>query len=453
MKIMNPDLHKTYSKLVDRCLGISSLKISKSTKLPKIEAKKIIRNRNKEKTLRIETTKVPYYYGFVQRYETQINNLPEFQDFESIIRENIQINNHFSTRLRTFLSAPHLTPIDFIIFTLSNILQSSNGKLKPSPETSNQIYTDLEKFIYHSEIPVIDIVPLDNFNSDIETHELGSGITLRKITKKEKELILHMKTLSTFRAMSLKHVIEFRYNTSKTWSLSPTKEDNVLEILMPNLIDQFRIYKNGLIGYSAIIGKIDLLLPVGEWYFTRRNRELKEAILPDARPEYPVQQFNPKLYILWKKEISEFGQFREDLTRVPKRKLHRFNLALRRFKFSYGRELKEDKVIDLAICIETLFSQKEDSFDSIAYRLALRFSRLLSNNFDERKKIFKEIKSFYNNRSRIVHGDENDREKYLNQTDTTEIESYLRTALKSYIIRIGNKDLEHHKLMQTLDFS
>lgn len=169
--------------------------------------------------------------------------------------------------------------------------------------------------------------------------------------------------------------------------------------------------------------------------------------MPDARPDSPVEQFNPKLYILWKKEISDFEEFRKNLTRIPPKKLHRFNLALRRFKFSYGREFKEDKVIDLAISIETLFSQKEDSYDSIAYRLALRFSRLLSNNFDERQKILKEIKSFYNNRSKIVHGDENDRERYLSLTDTAKIESYLRTALKSYIIKICNQDLEHPKLM------
>src|SRR5919108_5097911 len=110
MKIRNPELHSTYSKLVDRCLGIPSLKISKDTKLPKFESRKIIRNRNKEKTLRIESIKVPYYYGFVQRYESQINNLSEFQEFQKIIRDTSLINNHFSIRLRTFLSAPHLTP-------------------------------------------------------------------------------------------------------------------------------------------------------------------------------------------------------------------------------------------------------------------------------------------------------------------------------------------------------
>ena len=61
-----------------------------------------------------------------------------------------------------------------------------------------------------------------------------------------------------------------------------------------------------------------------------------------------------------------------------------------------------DKAIDGGICLEALFG--DDNNQEITYRLSLRAALLLSNDPTERVAISKDVKQFYNLRSKAVHG-------------------------------------------------
>jgi hypothetical protein len=131
----------------------------------------------------------------------------------------------------------------------------------------------------------------------------------------------------------------------------------------------------------------------------------------------------------------------------------KFCLALRRFNYSYSREKVEDKIIDFAISVEALFSKKNDGIDSIAYKLATRISRLWKINDLDYKKIFKDIKNFYDARSKIVHGDSKEREKSLKKVDVDNIDNIIRESLRMYIERLSKDEVSHDGLMELLDFA
>jgi Apea-like HEPN len=118
------------------------------------------------------------------------------------------------------------------------------------------------------------------------------------------------------------------------------------------------------------------------------------------------------------------------------------NLALNRFNGAYGKFLPEDKIIDYAISFEALFSG--NGVESVAHRLALRVSRLIDQQIQSRKQVYRAVKRLYNKRNEIVHG----RDQKSQATDIKDMESYLRRAITAYL----RKDLSHNELIDQLDY-
>jgi Apea-like HEPN len=77
-------------------------------------------------------------------------------------------------------------------------------------------------------------------------------------------------------------------------------------------------------------------------------------------------------------------------------------LAIRRFESVYRRGLgqREDRIVDQLIALEALAG----SGTELRFRLAFRISSLLASNDDERLELFEAVKSYYDLRSKIVHG-------------------------------------------------
>ena len=75
-------------------------------------------------------------------------------------------------------------------------------------------------------------------------------------------------------------------------------------------------------------------------------------------------------------------------------------LSFGRFNSALGRENNTDKIIDMTICLESIFS----SGPEIKFRFALYNALLASQGLEERKASFKLMKDLYNMRSKVVHG-------------------------------------------------
>ena len=71
------------------------------------------------------------------------------------------------------------------------------------------------------------------------------------------------------------------------------------------------------------------------------------------------------------------------------------------------RGTPEDALIDLVIALESLFGGSTE----LSFRISTAVGWLLGANADERRTIQREAKSIYNDRSRLVHGEELTEEK------------------------------------------
>jgi hypothetical protein len=103
-------------------------------------------------------------------------------------------------------------------------------------------------------------------------------------------------------------------------------------------------------------------------------------------------------------ELEPFKKFRAELTASIESlaTFPKLRLALSYFNASFGQKPRENQVIDLFICLEALLLQENDE---LTFRLATRAANLLGADASERKRVFAEVKEFYNLRSKIVHGE------------------------------------------------
>jgi len=112
--------------------------------------------------------------------------------------------------------------------------------------------------------------------------------------------------------------------------------------------------------------------------------------------------------------------------------LERFNSASLRSEFF-------DKLIDSTICFETLTTGNTE----LTYRLSLTIAFIASQSIEERTSIFEKMKLLYEVRSKIVHGDLNNKTlpKVSSIKDTWhEYEKILKASVIYYFIYISQKD-------------
>lgn len=111
-------------------------------------------------------------------------------------------------------------------------------------------------------------------------------------------------------------------------------------------------------------------------------------------------------------ELPFFQSFKERL--LPLLQLAEtvpsLNFALNIYGGDNSRELD---AISTVTALEGLLTKKDET-EGLTYRLSMRAANLLGRDAETRKKIFLETKSFYNLRSRLVHGAQLD-EKLLNR--------------------------------------
>lgn len=345
----------------------------------------------------------PNFVEFMDRYKNDLFNLPEYNDFLENVKNDVEVSQYFSGKISgTFLTTWRLEPEFFIRFVVAEVSRSYQQSGHYDEALVNSIYIDLEKLVYDDTISIIEVIPLDNFDSETDII-LEQGFSIRRITSEEKKIL--MKILSepgqiiTFsrRVENWKFVIEFTYHAQKLiidllkQGYKPelpneSRHDAISSLLLP-----IRIFKDGPVGCSLFLSKNRLNLPGHSF--------------PNKQDIYVTRvrgaTLGHKKYFLKASEVSELQKFYNLLKNIDYgNKRSPLDKAISQFGFSYRRERLVDKIVDYAISLEVLFAQGRGS---IRQKISDRCSRLVSDSLEDRKRVGKDLKDFYYIRSSIVH--------------------------------------------------
>jgi hypothetical protein len=153
-------------------------------------------------------------------------------------------------------------------------------------------------------------------------------------------------------------------------------------------LDRLRLFKPGLL-WGELYATFDPKEPTVGLSEVKRTHE-------EGPYAFSYRDINA-VFVIEENEVDSIVNFVDGLKDVP---IDSFDLVLRRFHQYFDRDLIEDRVIDLFIALESMFS--EDS-EAIAYKIALRAAYLIETE-DKRKDLFEFLKRAYKERNSIVHG-------------------------------------------------
>ncbi len=112
-------------------------------------------------------------------------------------------------------------------------------------------------------------------------------------------------------------------------------------------------------------------------------------------------------YVLQESDIEVLKSLFERLNDEPVRKNRSFSIGFERIEMASIRTKPVDSLIDTMIALEALvLSDAGDPRErgEMRFRLSLRIARFLSNSYEERKQISRNVKNAYDLRSAVVHG-------------------------------------------------
>jgi hypothetical protein len=297
-------------------------------------------------------------------------------------------------------------------------------------------YAALEEYFYSDSVRLRFVAPLPDFQMEADAIRLGDEFRIARLSTCERQAALDeaqrlphgvgIRDMSYgFEQFAIETIVDtpkiFGPRTERSAILRPSQ---VAPERIEEAISALRLFKTGGVRYTVIrqrsIGWNPGVGAMTQWGFTGHV-------------------FGPP-YTLNATEVDEFRAFWPSYRRARERTRRRLDLALRRLNFAYDRWRPEDRLVDYMIGLEALLTKGEERGD-LAYRLALRGSRMLGNDADSRSAVHLRLKAAYEIRSAIVHGSQirdpvpvgGDRVAFAELVEN--VAEYLRRAIKELMER------------------
>ena len=315
----------------------------------------------------------------------------------------------------------------------------SMGGLDYNENTFNNLYAELEEYIYTEGREIIAIAPLLNFElKGIEKVDLGDFI-IRRITEEEFKMLLSKGALGE-RHLLYPHggIFETIWCIEKVKYPSKKGSGN-LTPHVERVMTALRLFKRGSIYYSAILE------------YPKVWRTYWDVSSHGGGKVYGSR------YELTDKDVENLKEFWNKFKSLNTQRLSSLDVAIRRFNFSYERRLPEDKLIDYITAFEALYLK--GAREELGYRLALRCAYFLGKDEEERKRIFEILKGAYDVRSKIVHGRQiqsKSLNKIINKLNlkslaelSMKVEEYLRESIKMFLDYLQSKS--HEEIIEEID--
>jgi len=375
------------------------------------------------------------FNDLVSAHRNYIEQLTEFKDCLVIIESDQIISKHIHRPLFLWDGALFSNLFEYLYKLLSNTTRYTFEKEEFDEDSFLHEYSNLETFLYNEKISINVTMPLYNITADdIDLSSIvpmQMSVHLRKIENSEKTPFY----LSDRDKMGLvgqsQHILEINYQEQKRFGDHASAEilrDKVIS-LVQDIVTSLRLIKQGNVGALTISFKPQI------------GRMESSALLDHdsmaAICTNPLRFDKNDLYKL--SDLLPLIRFKTN---------DNLKLALSRFNSSYSKTEPADRLIDLMICYEALFTVEQS--DSISHKLALRFSRLSWLDPDIRKEKYSRMKNLYQLRSNVIHGGTHK----IELPEVYEVEEYMRISLRNYIFRMFDfKDDNHRTLIRALGFS
>jgi hypothetical protein len=138
---------------------------------------------------RLLNPSMPTFDGLIYRNQQKLE-ISEYIQCEEVMGKDAIISKQIGVIIGTSRLQAFMDTSKYLFYVLKKLLHEFLLYDKFNEDLFNKLYCDLEAFFYDDFVPVRDITPLFNFRTDIDTIQLGKGLTIRKITNDEKNILL-----------------------------------------------------------------------------------------------------------------------------------------------------------------------------------------------------------------------------------------------------------------------
>jgi hypothetical protein len=334
----------------------------------------------------IQKTLVDYNFFVEHTIYEKLVELPQFDILNIVVSEKPLIKEHYRN-LQGKRSGSY--PLDVQEYTnqlpikfLTRYLHVNNN-FRYDENTFSKVFKEFEYFLEHFFQDEY-IMPLYNFSYKGELKPIKFGtITLRPITSKELKFISEFddqKKINRFDS-ELTHVL-------------------VMNMSSKNIHDGFDSVKTELqlfLDAMTLIFKGDLHLARIFCNINYIWKSFEKSQKIDAFYEQNKLNFSQ----------NDSDSFRIFFNTLKKSKIDQpenlfLMMAINRFRTGLTRTSLEDRIIDFITSLESLYASGSGD---LTRKLSQRGSMLLSKNEESREDVFNFIKSSYNFRSGLVHGE------------------------------------------------
>ena len=374
--------------------------------------------------------------SLVTAHRHAIEQLSEFKDCLTILDSDQIISKQINQQLFLWDGALFANLFEYLRKLLSNTTRYTYEKGKFDEDTFFHEYSNLETFLYNKKIAINVIVPLYNIiAADMDLTSVVSmdmsvtSINLRQIKNSEKNRLFYLSDIDKMGLVGQsQHVLEINYQEQKRFGDQHVEilRDKIISLLQ-DIVTSLRLLKQGNIGALTIS-------------FKPQFGRMESSALLDHDSMAAI--FTNPLRL----DINDINKLSDLLRLIRFEPNDNLKLALSRFNSSYSKTDRTDKLIDLMICYEALFSLGQS--DSVSHKLALRFSRLSWLDPEVRQEKYRQMRELYNSRSSVMHGGTHK----VGYGEVYEVEEYMRISLRNYIFRMFDFKDDHKALIDSLDF-
>ena len=271
--------------------------------------------------------------------------------------------------------------------------------------------------------------PLFNFRSKIDLISLEKNLTLKKVSKEDREVLLDsfLTPFSDYNIPTSLSAVAGAIATCE-YALILKGESKHADAefqlssysVIESLLSSMRLFKEGRVTAGC----------------TLFSHEAEPKYYPYfARLILPLEHGPP--YVLLESEVNDFVEFWKKYKNFDVSK-GRLSVAVRRFNLSYDMSLlSEDKLIDYIIAFEALYLHKD--IKDKGENLALKASDSIGEDKDQKEEIYNALRQAYRERNSIMHGEKIEDAVDVAGKDVSLddfillIEEYLRRSIKKHL--------------------